>query len=60
MQLPDSQRFDTQMEIHTTTHNPYVSLEQGFQKHLCNESHRHGIVDAGKQKKRSSKQKWIT
>ena len=44
-QIPDSQRFDTKMKIHTSTHNSDVSLAQEFQKHLSNASCKHSIVD---------------
>ena len=53
--LPGSQRFDTQMAIHTSTHNSYVSSAQKFQKHLSNASHKHSIFDYRKHKKRPSK-----
>ena len=50
-QLLCSQRFDTQMEVHTATQNTNVSLAQEFQKYLSNEPQKHDIIDKGKQKK---------
>ena len=51
VKLPCSERFDTQMEMHTTTHTNNISLAQLFQNNFSNESHRHGIIDDGKHKK---------
>ena len=56
-QLTGSQRVDKKMLIQTSIQNYYVSLSQGFQKHLSNSSHKHGILDYGKHKKWSSKPK---
>ena len=57
VQLTSSQRFDTQMEVHTSTHNAAVSLEQEFQKHLSDEEHKYVILDHGKHKKMSRKKR---
>ena len=57
VQLTGSKFFDTQTKVHTAAQNTYVSLALEFQKHLSNESHKHGIIDNGKDKKSSSKQK---
>ena len=51
VQLPGSKCFDTQITVHTVTQNTDVSLAQGFQKHLSNESRKHGIIDHGKHKR---------
>ena len=48
--LLGSKRFDTQMSAHTATQNTDANLAQGFQKHLSNESCKHGIIDHGKPK----------
>ena len=55
VQLPGSQNFDTKKAMQTTTHNSDVSLKQEFQNHLSNKSHKHGIVDYGRKKKRPGK-----
>ena len=44
VQIPGSQRFNTQMVVHTATQNTDMSLSQTFQKHLPNESLKHGII----------------
>ena len=51
LRLPGSKRFDTQMEVHVVTQNTDLSLAQEFQKHLPNESRKHGIIYNGKHKK---------
>ena len=51
VQLRDSQSFDTQMKIHTLTHNDDVSLLQAFQNTLSNASLQNGILNCGKTKK---------
>ena len=53
MQLPGSERFYTQMEVHTATQNYGVILAQEFQKHLSNSSLKHGVLYHGKHKKGS-------
>ena len=50
-QLPGSQRFDTKMEMYTSTQNSDVSLSQEFKKNLSNASRKHGILYYGKQNK---------
>ena len=44
------------MVVHTKKSDVPLALE--FQKHLFNESHKHGIKEDGRHKKTSSKQKW--
>ena len=51
VQIPGSKRSDTQMSVHTSIQNTYVSLAQEFQKHLSNESRKHVIIDHVKHKK---------
>ena len=46
------------MAVHTTTHNSDVSLEQEFQKHLSDASHKHSILDNVKLQIISSLKKW--
>ena len=54
LQLPVSQICDTQLAIHTSTHDYDLSLVQKFQKHFSNISHKHAIVDYVKHNKSSS------
>ena len=58
VQLPGSKQFDAQIPVHTSTLNTDVGLSLGFKRHLSNESRKHGFIDHGKHKKRSSKKKW--
>ena len=58
LQLTDSQMYDTQMVMNTSTQNSDVRLAQKVQNHLSNASQKHSILDNGKYKKQSSKQKW--
>ena len=51
VQIPGSKRSDTQMSVHTSIQNTYVSLAQEFQKHLSNESRKHVIIDHARHKK---------
>ena len=51
VKLPGSKCFDTKMEVHTSKQKTDTSLAQEHKKHLSNESHKHGIIDNGKQKK---------
>ena len=50
VKLPGSKCFDTKMEVHTSKQKTDTSLAQEHQKHLSNESHKHGIIDHGKKK----------
>ena len=50
VKLTVSERFGTKMSVHTATQDTVVSLAQESQKHLCNISRKHGILDHGKQK----------
>ena len=58
VQLPDSRGFYTQMEMETSTQDSDVSLAQGFQRQFSDESRKRGILDYGKDQKRSGKEKW--
>ena len=40
-----SKQFDAKMAVHIVTQNTEVSLALKFQKHLSNESRKHGILD---------------
>ena len=43
-----SKQFDAKMAVHIVTQNTEVSLALKFQKHLSNESRKHGIIDNGR------------
>ena len=45
--------------MHYCTQNNDVSLSKKFQQHLCNKYHKHGVIDQGKYRKKSSKIKRI-
>ena len=45
VQLPVSTLFYSQIPMHSSTQNNYVSLTKGFQKHLSKEHQKHGVVD---------------
>ena len=40
-----SKQFDAKMAVHIVTQNTEVILALKFQKHLSNESRKHGILD---------------
>ena len=50
-----NKQLDTIMALNIATQNTGMSLVQEFQKHLSNESRRHGIIDNGKHKKGEAK-----
>ena len=52
-QLPGSNRFDSQMQMHTSKQNNDVSLAKEFQRHLTKEHLENGVIDKGKFNKRS-------
>ena len=52
VQLPESNIFDSQMQIHTGNQKNDVSLAKEFQQHLTKEHRKNGFVDHGKYKKR--------
>ena len=58
VQLTDTKGYYTQMVMHTITRTSYVGLAREFQKYLLHVAPKHGMIDQGKYKKRSSKQKW--
>ena len=47
-QLHGSNRFDSQMQIHTGNQNNDVSLAKEFQHHPKKEHHKNGVFDKGK------------
>ena len=50
LKMPDSQRFDTKMLMHTSTHNSDKNLTQEIQNLLSNASRKHRIFYYGKHK----------
>ena len=50
-QLPISNRFDSQIQIHTNNQNYYVSLAKEFQQHPTKYHRKDGVFDQGKNNK---------
>ena len=48
VQLPGSNRCDSQMENHTDNQKYDVSLSREFQHHLKKEHRKNGVIDQGK------------
>ena len=59
VQLPGSNRFDSQMQMHTGTPKYDGSLSTEFQNYLTKEHRKNIVFDQGKHKKRFMKIKWI-
>ena len=57
-QLPRSNRFDSQIQIHTNNQNYYVSLAKGFQHHLKKSIQKYGAFDQSKYNKQFMEIKW--
>ena len=57
VQLLVSQRYDTKISMHTSTHSSDVRLSQEFQNNFSNASRTHCILYYGKHKKWSSEKK---
>ena len=51
VQLPVSNRFDLQMQIHTGNQKYNVILVKEFQQHLTKKAQKYGVIDQGKYKK---------
>ena len=51
VQLPGSNRFDSQMQLHTSNQKYFVSLAKKFQHPLKNKHHKDGIIYQGNYKK---------
>ena len=58
VQIPVSNRFGLQIQIHTINQNNYVSLVKIFQHHLTKEHCKNGIFDQGKNNKWFMEIKW--
>ena len=50
-QLPGTNRFYSQMQIHTINQKSDVSLAKEFQQHLTKKHRKNGVIDQGKYKK---------
>ena len=48
VQLPASNRFDSQMQMHTGNQKYDASLDKEFQHHMKKEHHKNGVFDQGK------------
>ena len=57
VQLPGVAAYDSQMVMHTSTTNTYISLAWKFKKNLSDPTRAHGLLDHGKDRKHSSKLK---
>ena len=51
VQLPVSNRFDSQMQMHTGNQKYDVSLAKEFQHHMTKEHCKNSVIDQGKYKK---------
>ena len=51
VKLPVSNRFDSQIQMHTGNQKNDVSLAREFQQHLTKEHRKNGVIDQGKYKK---------
>ena len=56
VQLTDAAINKSQIVIHTTTINTYISISRVF-KNISDPTHAHGLIDHGKDRKRASKHK---
>ena len=57
VQILGSNRFESQMQMHTGTQNYDVSLAKEFQHHPTKNNHKYGVIDHGKYKIRFMKRK---
>ena len=48
VKLPGSNRFDSQMQMHTVTQKYDVSLAREFQQHMTNKHSKDDAIDKGK------------
>ena len=58
VQLPGSNRFYSQMQMHTGNPKNYVILAKEFQHHLTKENHKNGVFYQGKNNKQFMERKW--
>ena len=58
VQIPGSNIFDSQMQMHTSNQKDYGSLAKEFQHHLKKEHRKTFVFDQGKNIKRFMERKW--
>ena len=58
VQLPGSDRFDSQIKMHAGTENKDVSLAKEFKDSLEGEHRQNGVIDQIKSRKRFMERKW--
>ena len=58
LQITGAEAYESQMEMHTSTSNTYISLTRGFQTHISYPTRKNDVMDQVKERKRSNKQKW--
>ena len=58
VQLPVSNIFDSQMQIHTGTEKYDIRLAKEFKYHLKNNHRQNGVIGQGKYNKRFMERKW--
>ena len=59
VQLPDASTNESQIVMHTSMSNTYISQERVFKKHLSDSTQAHGLIAHRKYRKRASKHKWV-
>ena len=58
VQLPGSNRFDSQMQMHTGNQKDDVSLAKELQHFMTKNNSKNGFIDQVKYKKRYMERKW--
>ena len=58
VQLPGSNIFDSQMQMHTGNQKDDVGFSKEFQHHMTKEHRKNGVFDWGKNNKRFMERKW--
>ena len=57
MKLPGAEDYYSQMAIHNSTTNTYISLAREFQKNISDTTQTDSLLDHGNYRKLASKQK---
>ena len=58
VQLPGSNRFDSQMQMHTGNQKDDVSLAKELQHFMTKNNRKNGVIDQVKYKKQYMERKW--
>ena len=58
VQLPGTATNKSQMVIHTSMNNTYISLAREFQKNISDPTRTHGLIDHRKYREKFSNHKW--